>query len=112
MQSVLQRGEVRRLDFQDAFADPPHALEQAARGRPGSAPAVGVIDAPMTRAQEQPRLGEPRHRTSQMGAVHGEYQELLLAVLLAQVTDVNARVSRLTVPRLPQRVGEGFQDES
>src|SRR5260370_42606706 len=32
-QGVLQRGVVRGLDFQAAVADPPRALEHAARGR-------------------------------------------------------------------------------
>ena len=91
-QGVLQRGVVRRLDFQPAVADPPDALEQAARRRPGGAFAVGVVDAAVAGAHEQPGLREPGHRTAQMGAIHGEDHELFLAGLVrALVADVNAR---------------------
>src|ERR1700681_1548187 len=55
-QGVLQREVVRGLDFQAAIADPPRALEQAARRRPGGDFAAGVVDAPVAGAHEQPGL--------------------------------------------------------
>ena len=90
--------------------DPPDAVEQAARRRSGGALAVLVIDAAVARAHEQTRLRKPGHRAAQVGAVHGEDQELILPlVVLAQVADINAHLSRHAVPRLAQRILERRQ---
>src|SRR5262249_57800748 len=99
-----------RLDLSSAAAPPPEAVEEAARRGPRGALAVGVVDAPVAGAHEQPRLGEPGHRTAQVGTIDGEDQELLLPVLIpAQVTHEGAGVGGDAVPRLAQWVLEGRQ---
>src|SRR5262249_5906596 len=58
---------------QPAVADAILVLEQTTRRRPGSARAVLVIRAAVTRAHEEARLREPAHRTSEVRAIHGEH---------------------------------------
>src|SRR5262249_50563486 len=62
-QGVLQGRIVRRPDLElEGLAGALHAIdatEEAARRRTGGAFTVGVIDAAVTGAHEQPRLREP-----------------------------------------------------
>src|SRR5262249_25028621 len=110
VQGVLQRGQVRRLDFQLAGADLPDAMEQAPWRRPGGAFTVLVVDATMTRTHEEAGLREPRHWAAQVSAVHGENQEPILPPLvLAQVAHINAHLSSHPVPRLAQGILERRQ---
>ena len=103
VQRVLQRGQVGRLDLQLTVADPPDAVEQAARRRSRGAFAILVIDPAVARTHEEAGLREPGHRAAQVGAVHGEDQELiLLLVVPTQVADVDPHVGGHAVPRLAQ----------
>ena len=90
-------------------------MEEAARRRAGGAFAVGVVDAAVTGAHEQARLGEPLHRAAQVGAVDGEDQKLVplrlvrLVLVPTLVADVDPGMSHHAVPRLADRVVEGHQ---
>ena len=117
-QGVLQRRIVRRLDLQlrpRRSRHPVDAVEQAARRRAGGAFAVGVVDAAVTGAHEQPRLREPRDRAAEVGAVDGEDQERVclrlvgLPLVAALVAHEDAGMGHQAVPRLADRVVEGHQ---
>src|SRR5262245_3755348 len=109
-QGVLQGRIVRRLELQlEAAAGARHPVDaviEAARRRAGGALAVGVVDAAVAGAHEQPRLLEPLHRAAQVGAVYGKDQELVrlplvgLLLVAALVPDEDAGVSHHAVPRL------------
>src|SRR3954452_16868980 len=72
-QGVLQGRIVWRPDLQledpAASLHPVDAAVEPARRRAGGAFAVGVVDAAVAGAHEQPRLREPLHRAAQVGAV-------------------------------------------
>src|SRR5262249_47474779 len=72
--------------------------------------AVAVVHSAVTGAHEQFRLREPGYRAAKMSVVHGEDQELRLAMFVhTQVADVDSRECGHPVPRLAKRVIKGFQ---
>src|SRR6266852_4501755 len=78
-QGVLQRRVMRRLDLQPALVHAPRTAEQSAGRWARGALAIRVVNAAMAGAHEQSRLREPGNRTTQMGAIDGEDQELKIA---------------------------------
>src|SRR5262249_15778980 len=70
--------------------------------------AVLVVDTSVARAHEEPRLRKPLHRTAQMGAVHHEDLEAVLAgLILSETADIDGVVGGHTIPALAQWVVEG-----
>src|SRR5262245_34608504 len=83
-----------------AVADLVLVLEQPPRRRAGSARAVLVVDAAMTRAHEQPRLREPANRAAEVRAVDREDLELVAALSPHPARDLRGGA----VPRYPEGV--------
>ena len=104
---VLQRGIVRRADFELAVLHAPIAVEHAARRRAGGAVAVGVVNAAVAGAHEQARLREPGDGAAQVGAVDRQDEELIRALAaLPFVADEDAGERGDAVPGLPERIVE------
>src|SRR5579859_2816044 len=59
-----------------AIANPYRVADQWARRRSTGDAAIGVVDATVTRAQEELRAGAPVHRAAQMRAIEPERGEV------------------------------------
>ena len=100
---------MRRLNLQLPTANLVDAVKKPTGRRPGGSLAARVIDATVTRAHEQTRLGKPGDRTTQVGTIGGEHQERSSSRSIALPADVDPDVGRHAVPRLPDRIVESHQ---
>src|SRR4029078_1583561 len=107
---ILQGRVVRSLDFESIVLDPPRTAEKASRWWSRRPSTVGIIDAAVARAHEQPGLWKPRDRAAKVRAVHGKDQESRTALLIAAfITDIDARIRDHAIPGLAQRIVERNQ---
>src|SRR5437867_3729652 len=105
-----ERGQRATLDPELAAPDLPLVLEEAARRRPGRAPAVVVVDPAVAGAHEEPGFREPADWAAEVGAVYREHLE----AIIGHPPHVTRHHRGRTVPCLVAGIGErgqpGFAD--
>src|SRR5262249_17918584 len=94
-----------RLDPELLPLEAPRILEQPTLGRTRRTRAIRVVGAAVAGAHEEVRLGEPAHRTAEVGTVDGEDLE----PVLVDAPDPAGEIGGRPVVRPPRRVPERRQ---